>query len=187
MWNKISLFGGFVIGEKLAEEWDGNEVGLVAEVDCSSKLGKIFCEYMDIKSFPTLMYGHPNSMEEYEGGRTYQELSEFAKENLVPQCTPTDLDRCDAVTRELIEQYLAKSKQELMAMVKVEEAKLKEAKEKYDAELDALQAKYEEAAKVRDEAIEAVRKGGIHLMKAVVKTKVTPPTITAKKVTTEEL
>jgi hypothetical protein len=124
---------------------------------------------MDIKSFPTLMYGHPNSMEEYNGGRTYAELSEFAKENLVPQCSPTDLDRCDTATRELLEEYLKMSKEDLHAMINVEETRLKEAKRKYKADLDELQKKHEEAAAARDEAIAAVREGGIHMMKAVEK------------------
>jgi len=159
-------------GEKLAEQWDGNDLGLVAEVDCTSGPGKLLCEEMDIRSFPTLMYGDPHALEEYNGGRSFEELSEFAKENLVPQCSYKNLDLCDKETRDLIEGYLTMSKTELEALVNAEEGKIAAAREKYDADLEALQAKYEEAAKERDEAIVAIRDGGIGLMKAVIKARI---------------
>ena len=158
-------------GEKLAEEWDGHDVGLIAQVDCSSRMGRPLCDEMNINEFPTLLYGPPNDMEEYDGGRTYAELSEFAQEHLVPQCSVQNLDLCDADTQKRLEDYRAQSLANLRAMIEAEEIKLQDAKATYEAELEALQAKYNEAAKTRDDAIAAFRDSGIHWMRAIEKEK----------------
>ena len=84
-------------------------VGLVAEVDCTSSrnIQTKFCDIYGIESFPTIMYGDPNDLEEYNGGRSYEDLAAFAKDNLVPLCSPMNLDLCDEETRDQISKYLA--------------------------------------------------------------------------------
>lgn len=171
----------------MAEEWDGNEIGLVAEVDCTTKLGKLLCEQFNIQSFPTLMYGHPHFLEEYNGGRSFEELSEFAQENLVPICSPSDLDKCDDETRKQLEEYMALSAEDLRARIVEEETKLKEAKQKYEDELAALQEKYDEAANAKEEAIQAVKDGGFEWMKAIEKARRGSPQKIVKGVQNEEL
>lgn len=133
------------------------------------------------------MYGDPQNLEEYNGGRKYEELSEFAKENLVPKCSYKNLDLCDEETRKLIDSYLTMSKEELAALVAAEEQKLTDAKKKYDEELEALQRKYEEAAKARDAAIAAVRDGTLGWMKAVTKARNRGEAKQAKSASTDEL
>ena len=47
--------------EKLAKDWEGHAVGLIAEVDCTDPAGKPVCEEFDVEGFPTLMYGDMQS------------------------------------------------------------------------------------------------------------------------------
>lgn len=47
--------------EKLAEEWKGHAVGLVAGVDCTEE--DELCQTMQVQGFPTLMYGDPSDPE----------------------------------------------------------------------------------------------------------------------------
>jgi hypothetical protein len=98
-------------------------------------------------------------------------LAAFATENLVPLCSPNNLDLCDDETKKQIEEYLAMSKEDLNGLVKAEKTKLGDAKKKFDDEIEALQERYEEAAKDRDEALAAVRSGGLGLMRSVAKAK----------------
>jgi len=49
--------------EKLANDWKGHKVGLVAEVDCTDPAAEGVCAEYQIEGFPTLMYGDPNSPE----------------------------------------------------------------------------------------------------------------------------
>ena len=92
--------------EKLAEEWDGHAVGLVAEVDCTGE-GKPLCDANGVKGFPTLKYGDPSNLEDYQGGRSFKDLSKFATENLKPVCSPTNLDLCDDEKKKQIEEFMA--------------------------------------------------------------------------------
>lgn len=144
---------------------------MIAEVDCTAKTGKSLCEFFNVQSFPTLMYGDPNNLEEYDGGRAFEILSEFAKENLVPICSVRNLDLCNDEEKAEIERYLAMTPEDLGDLMAAEEQNLKIAKETYNEEVAALQVQFEEAAQRRDAAIAAAREGGIMLMQAVQKAK----------------
>jgi thiol-disulfide isomerase/thioredoxin len=49
--------------EKLADEWAGHAIGMIAEVDCTEPSGQSLCEEYGVEGFPTLMYGDPNGPE----------------------------------------------------------------------------------------------------------------------------
>eukprot|EP00934_Nitzschia_sp_Nitz4_P008410 Nitzschia sp. Nitz4//scaffold27_size158506//71414//72481//NITZ4_002599-RA/size158506-augustus-gene-0.21-mRNA-1//-1//CDS//3329545485//8400//frame0 len=155
--------------EQLAQEYQEDPVGLVAEVDCVSREGKPLCEYLDIRSFPTLMYGEPNHLEEYTGGRSLEELSAFAKENLVPLCSLEHLENCSEEEMISVNHYMAMSAEELEGLVEAQEERLTAAHETYHETLEYLQAQFEEAARNRDEEVAAIREGPIGLMRAVQK------------------
>jgi hypothetical protein len=157
-------------GKQLAEEWNRHEVGFVAEVDCAGA-GKTFCDFEDIRGFPTLKYGDPSRLEEYSGGRSYDDLAEFAKNNLTPLCSPKNLHLCDADKQKMIDQYFKMSKEELTLLIKAEEDKLTDAEEKFEELVQALQHRYQELTEEKDDAIAAVKEGGLALMKSVKKAK----------------
>merc|ERR1719367_8075 len=113
--------------EKLSAEWEGNEIGLVAEVDCTAE-GKPLCDANGVKGFPTIKYGDPNSLEDYSGGRSFDDFSSFAKENLKPVCSPAKLELCEGEKKEQIEKYMAMPAAELAEAVDAEEKKMEEAK-----------------------------------------------------------
>eukprot|EP01083_Nonionella_stella_P263522 895102_1 len=73
--------------EKLSGEFEGYEVGLVADVDCTAE-GKPLCDANGVKGFPTLKWGDPTALEDYQGGRSYDDLLKFATDNLKPICSP---------------------------------------------------------------------------------------------------
>ena len=55
---------------KLMDEFEGDAVKLVADVDCTAK-GKSLCEEHGIKGFPTLKYGDPTDLQDYKGCLLY--------------------------------------------------------------------------------------------------------------------
>merc|ERR1719379_331931 len=84
--------------DKLMKNWnkgDRAKTSLVADVDCTAE-GKPLCEEHGVKGFPSIKWGDPSRLEDYEGGRDYDALKKFAKENLKPVCSPTNIDLCDA-------------------------------------------------------------------------------------------
>lgn len=133
------------------------------------------------------MYGDPHRLMEYHGGRKYEELSEFAKENLVALCSPTHLELCDEETRKRLEEYLSLSNDEVRVGLREAEKSIRDAKQRYDDEIKALQEKYEVAARVRDETIASVRQNELGLLKAVENFRTKKPEEARKFLIKEEL
>jgi len=147
-------------------EFDESETALVADVDCTTE-GKELCTKEGVKGFPTLKYGDPNNLEDYKGGREYDDLLTFAKENLGPTCGPENMDLCDADQKAKIEALQAKGLDTLEAEIKELDDSIKNAEEHFETELKKLQATYEQLQKDKDAAVEAAKGKDLGLMKTV--------------------
>jgi hypothetical protein len=113
------------------------------------------------------MYGDPASLAEYHGGRTYQDLSLFAKENLQPPCSPSFLQGCDAESKQMIEELLAKSKDEIKILIEADRQKLKDAKKLFDAESQKLQMDYQQLYDETNKKVQEIEDSGLALAKWV--------------------
>jgi Thioredoxin len=125
--------------EKLAEEFKDHAAGLVAEIDCTAG-GKALCDANGIQGFPTLKYGDPSILEDYEGQRTYDALAAFAKDNWKPVCSPANLDLCEAEKKKQIEEYMKLSAEDLASKIEAEERKQADAEEHFNKEVKKLLA-----------------------------------------------
>merc|ERR1719311_1874959 len=121
------------------KKYKDSATALVADADCTAD-GKDLCETHGVEGFPTIKWGDPSALEDYDGGREYEDLETFAAENLKPMCSPKNLDLCDAD---------------------------KEAEITFEEEVQKLQTRYEELEKAKTEAQKAVKESGLGLMKAV--------------------
>merc|ERR1719391_1137062 len=139
---------------------------LVADVDCTAG-GKDLCEDIGVEGFPTIKHGDPANLEDYEGGRDYDDLEKFAKENLGPRCGPANLDLCDAAGKKTIEGFMAMSAADLKKAIEEKDAEMKKADEDLEELLKGLQSQYEEAQKKRDDTKKEIKEAGLGLMKAV--------------------
>merc|ERR1711870_89464 len=127
-------------------------------VDCTAG-GKDLCEDVGVQGFPTIKYGDPNNLEDYEGGRDFAELEKFAKENLGPSCGPKNPDLCDAEKKKMLDDFMALPDDALAEMAKAE-SDLEEL-------LKSLQSQYEEGQKKRDDTKKEIKESGLGLMKSV--------------------
>eukprot|EP00929_Paragymnodinium_shiwhaense_P070797 TRINITY_DN3590_c0_g2_i1.p1 TRINITY_DN3590_c0_g2~~TRINITY_DN3590_c0_g2_i1.p1 ORF type:complete len:126 (+),score=41.77 TRINITY_DN3590_c0_g2_i1:238-615(+) len=87
------------------DDFKGNPNALVADVDCTTE-GKELCETHEVRGYPTIKWGPPDEMKDYQGGRSYDDLKKFAEENLGPQCGPEHMDLCSDKIKAKIEGYL---------------------------------------------------------------------------------
>jgi len=152
--------------DKLMKQFEGHASALVGDVDCTAD-GKPLCEEHGVQGFPTIKWGDPSALEDYEGGRDFDDLKTFAEENLKPMCSPKNLDLCDDAKKTEIEKYMKMSDSDLEAEIEKKEAEAKEAEETFDAEVQKLQEKYEQLEKEKTEKQAAVKASGLGLMKAV--------------------
>jgi len=151
--------------DKLMGEFAGSKTALVADVDCT--VHQDLCSKHGVQGYPTIKYGDPNNLEDYQGGRSLDDLQTFAKENLGPSCGPANLDLCDADQKKAVEDAMALSDADLDAKIKEGEDALSSAEDTFKSEVEKLQSKYESLMKEKDETIANVKKGGLGMLKSV--------------------
>uniref|UniRef100_A0A7S2AD48 Thioredoxin domain-containing protein n=1 Tax=Alexandrium andersonii TaxID=327968 RepID=A0A7S2AD48_9DINO len=148
------------------DDFKGSPTALVADVDCTTE-GKDLCEKHGVKGFPSIKWGDPDALEDYDGGRDYDSLKKFAKENIMPLCSPANMDLCDEDKKKAIAELQALSAEELTAKIEAKQKEQKEAEEEFETEVKALQEKYQQLSKEKDEKIAAVKASGLSLMVSV--------------------
>jgi len=152
--------------DKLMEAYAGSATQLVAEVDCTAA-GKPLCDQAGVRGYPTLKYGDPADLQDYQGGRDYDAFEKFAKESLKPMCSPKNLDLCDDAKKAEITKFQSMSDADLDKAIAEEEKKLEDAEAEFKAEVQKLQDRYTALSTEKDEKIAAVKAAGLGLMKAV--------------------
>jgi len=152
--------------DKLMKEFDGHATAMVGDVDCTSA-GKPLCDSNAVKGFPTIKHGDPSSLEDYKGGRDFDSLLKFAKDNLKPVCSPANIDLCDATQKAEIEKFQAMSAADLDSAITEKEKEQQGAESTFKSEVEKLQKRYESLQKEKEAALEAVKKSGLGIMKAV--------------------
>jgi len=155
--------------DKLMKNWNkGDRVttSLIADVDCTAA-GKALCETVGVQGFPTIKWGDASSLEVYEGGRDYDALKKFAKENLKPMCSPANLDLCDEEKKAEIAKLQGMAADELDTAIEEKKTAIKTAEDTFSETVKTLQANYEKLQKDKDATIAEVKASGLGLMQAV--------------------
>jgi len=152
--------------DKLMAEFADSKTALVADVDCTAA-GKPVCDSSGVKGFPTIKYGNPADLQDYQGGRDFDALLEFANENLGPTCSPDSLDLCDDDKKAEIAKFSEMGQEALQTEVDSLEKQITDAEELFNTELKALQDNYEKLQKDKEEATETAKGKGLGMMKSV--------------------
>merc|ERR1711892_1170680 len=156
------------MGDKLMKKFEGHASALVGDVDCTAEDGgKELCETHGVQGFPSIKWGDPSALEDYEGGREYEDLETFANENLKAMCSPKNIDLCDADKKQQIEKLMKMSTSELEEEIEKKDAELKEAETTFDEEVKKLQETYEGLEKAKTQKQKEIKESGVGLMKAV--------------------
>jgi len=98
-------------------EFEGSTTSLVADVDCTAE-GKELCDKNDVKGYPTIKYGEPGELKDYDGGRSFEDLKKFADENLGPTCGPEHMDLCIPEVKQKIQKFMEMSEDRLTGKIR---------------------------------------------------------------------
>jgi len=90
------------------DEFKDSPTSLIADVDCTAE-GKDLCEKHGVRGYPTIKYGDVTDLQDYNGGRTFDDLKKFAEENLGPSCGPNNLDLCSDEVKAKLENFMKMS------------------------------------------------------------------------------
>jgi len=151
---------------KLMQKYEGHESVLIADVDCTAS-GKSLCETHGIEGFPTIRYGDPADMQDHEGGRDYESLEMFAAENLKPVCSPSNIELCSDEKKQQITDLTALGLEALEERITEKDGEAEAHNKHFTAEVEKLQATYQELQKSKKEKEEEIQASGLKVMKAV--------------------
>jgi protein disulfide-isomerase-like protein len=152
--------------DKLMDDFKDSETQLIADVDCTAE-GKPVCDSNGVKGFPTLKFGDPTDLQDYQGARTYDALKKFIEEDLKPSCSPANLDLCDDEKKKEIEVLFALDNATLDEKIATEMKKLDEAESNFKAQVEKLQETYQKLMTEKEETEASVKDSGLGLMKSV--------------------
>lgn len=117
--------------EKLMTDYEGTQSVLVAEADCTGK-GKEICEDKGVTGYPRLMWGAPDELSVYSGGRSYEELKSFAADHLGHHCGPMHLELCEKKQKDLMEGLANMSQEKREEAAKAVEKAIKQVEKQWD-------------------------------------------------------
>uniref|UniRef100_A0A7S4UQ15 Thioredoxin domain-containing protein n=1 Tax=Alexandrium monilatum TaxID=311494 RepID=A0A7S4UQ15_9DINO len=152
--------------DRLMAEYKDHESILVADVDCTSSAGKAKCQEVKVRGYPTIKYGDPENLQDYKGGRTYQELSEWAG-NLRPSCGPRNMQLCDEEKQKLIKELQALSQEERNALIKEKEETIEKLEANFTALSKEMFKNHKDLEEQKDAAVRAAKSKGLALLKSV--------------------
>eukprot|EP00494_Astrolonche_serrata_P021961 UN22210 len=145
--------------DKLMTKYADNPGVLIADIDCTAA-GKPLCDAHGVRGYPTIKFGDPSALEDYKGGRTYNDLEKFAGE-LGPSCGPANLDICSDEEKATIEELMKLTDEELEEKVSAGQTKMEEAEATFKAEVEKLQEQYQNLQTAKEEALNEVQASGL--------------------------
>mmetsp|Transcript_38299 Transcript_38299/g.86288 ORF Transcript_38299/g.86288 Transcript_38299/m.86288 type:complete len:168 (+) Transcript_38299:154-657(+) len=151
--------------DQLTKDFKDSEDVLIADVDCDGA-GETLCQEMEITSYPTIRFGDPDKLDDYQGNRDLKSLQSFAFD-MDPPCSPNNLDFCDPAKKKQLSKYMEMSKSDLEKEEAEMKGQLEEAYEEVNEIVPGLQSQLDEGRQVHDRKIEEVMNRGFIIMKAV--------------------
>lgn len=152
--------------DSLMDEYSSSDNILVADVDCIGA-GKDLCETVGVKGFPTIKWGDPSALEDYQGGRDLDTLKTFAS-GLKPICNVATHDNCDDEQKESVIALKKHSVDELESKVKDHDQKKSDIESTFKKGVEGLQKQYQEMSETKDSDLAALGKSSnIGLVKSV--------------------
>lgn len=140
--------------DKLGYQYRNDEKVQIIDVDCTAEPGgQELCGEFGVQGFPTIKYfdGSDDQGAAYEGGRDFEQLDSFVKENLMTKCDPISKEGCSEAVTEVLKTYENLSADELNQKAEDFKKDLEAAKEKFETILKGLQETYEKEQAAMEE------------------------------------
>mmetsp|Transcript_103540 Transcript_103540/g.322603 ORF Transcript_103540/g.322603 Transcript_103540/m.322603 type:complete len:168 (-) Transcript_103540:70-573(-) len=151
--------------DQLMRRYKNSSSLVIADVDCTAQ-GRTLCEALGVKGYPTIKFGESFALEDYTGGRGFEELDAFAA-HLEKACSAARPEGCTEEDQSKITEYKAVGAEKRLAMIEAAEAEVAALEKDLQSRVDAINAQYKEASAKKDAAVKEVRESGLSLLKAI--------------------
>lgn len=156
--------------DAVSKEFSDSDVVLMADVDCVGT-GKELCDKNGVKGFPTIKFGDPNALEDYQGARDEASLRKFASE-LKPPCDVETRKHCTDEQKTVLETMHSMDIGELEKMMNAADAGIMGFKAQFEKNVKELQSKYEGYVAAKENGIADLEKtSNIGILRAIVQSK----------------
>jgi protein disulfide-isomerase A6 len=130
--------------EKLGKKYQDSKTTVIGDVDCT--VHEELCSRFEVQGFPTVKYFKGDDAQDYEGGRSFDDLAKFTEDELTsPICTVDSMDACNDDQKALIEKWSKASAQERADFIEKSEQEIKDADAAHEKLVEGLQAQYEKS------------------------------------------
>eukprot|EP00747_Dinoflagellata_sp_TGD_P144834 gnl/TRDRNA2_/TRDRNA2_176538_c0_seq12.p1 gnl/TRDRNA2_/TRDRNA2_176538_c0~~gnl/TRDRNA2_/TRDRNA2_176538_c0_seq12.p1 ORF type:complete len:160 (+),score=63.65 gnl/TRDRNA2_/TRDRNA2_176538_c0_seq12:259-738(+) len=147
------------------QEYENNPNILVADVDCTTG-GKSLCSEVGVRGYPSIKYGDPADMQDYNGGRSLDDLKKHAA-TLGPTCSPANIDLCDDAKKKQIAEFTALSSADREKKIKESEEAMEKLEKDFSAFVEGLNKQYKEESEKKEKGVKDIKESGLGLLKAV--------------------
>ncbi len=115
---------------------------LIGKVHCDDE--EALCHRFSVTGTPTLLYGDPLNLKEYAGDKDYPSLNAWAKEVLIPICSPDNLTPCTELEKKRIKEWMAMDVDTIETEIGKKTMKEENAHKKFETEMAILQSRYDD-------------------------------------------
>lgn len=137
---------------ELMSIYKDNQEILIAEINCGNSKSGELCEKHKIEYLPTLRYGNPLYLDDYEGARDIKSLTTFA--NMLKKfCSPDNLKDCDEKSKENIKKFQTFSDTDLQIAIEGKEKIIKKIKDEFHGKVRKLEKEIEKLRKKEEESV----------------------------------
>ena len=141
--------------DTLMKEYEGHPTILVADVDCI-EAGASLCQQHGVKGFPTVKFGDPSNLEDYQGGRDLFSIQSHAAA-LKPACTFDNDEFCTAEEVEVMDTIRELTHEDIQAKVRALQDTAAKAESDFKERVTGLQQQYEGLVAAKEQALQSVK------------------------------
>mmetsp|Transcript_39370 Transcript_39370/g.124957 ORF Transcript_39370/g.124957 Transcript_39370/m.124957 type:complete len:169 (+) Transcript_39370:227-733(+) len=151
--------------DKLTKLFKDSATTVIADVDCTEG-GKSLCEEVGVQGYPSIKYGDPSDLQDYEGDRDFEGLKKFA-DGLGPQCSPANIDLCSDEKKAKLKEFMALSQAKRDEMIAEKQGEIAKLEEGFKTFVEGLQKQYTGGTEQKDKDVAAIKESGLGLLKSV--------------------
>lgn len=142
--------------DKLGSEFADHPLVVIGDVDCTEH--RELCGEHNIEGFPTIRYFLGGEQDDYEGGRSFDDMKQFVEANLLdPPCDSSNKEACSAEQLPLLEAAMALSAEERAEKIADATARIKAAEKAHEDLLESLQAQYEKSKEDTEKMVTEIK------------------------------
>ena len=102
--------------DQLGDEYSTSSSVVIADVDCTVE--QDLCSKHDVKGYPTIKYyTQEDGAQDYQGGRSFDDLKTFVSETLEVKCLLADDSGCSDKEKEFMAKWKGKEKADVTAQL----------------------------------------------------------------------